>query len=100
MALSTNALLGPPARASGRMKIRDVPCGTVTNRADRSRERGVPPVPGTFPETPSRPGRLVAVTACPARHETPGTHLGRPEPPRGINAAAGLMRRRPPSTAV
>jgi hypothetical protein len=29
--------------------------------------------------TSSRPGRLVAATACPGRHETPGTHLGRAE---------------------
>ncbi len=28
---------------------------------------------------PSRAGRLVAATACQGRHETPGTHLGRPE---------------------
>src|ERR1700761_9396390 len=27
----------------------------------------------TPPRTPSRPGRLVAATACPGRHETPGT---------------------------
>jgi hypothetical protein len=33
-----------------------------------------------FPETPSRPGRLVAATACPGRHDTPGTtQLGRTE---------------------
>jgi hypothetical protein len=32
-----------------------------------------------FPAEASRPGRLVAATACPGRHETPGTHLGRPE---------------------
>src|SRR5215467_10520173 len=28
-----------------------------------------------------RPGRLVAVTACQDRHETPGTHLGRAQWP-------------------
>ena len=26
----------------------------------------------TFSANPSRPGRLVAATACPGRHETPG----------------------------
>ena len=31
----------------------------------------------TFPESPSRPGRLVAATAGPGRRETPGTDLGR-----------------------
>ena len=30
----------------------------------------------------SRPGRLVAATASPGRHETPGTDLGRAERPR------------------
>src|ERR1700761_873397 len=35
-----------------------------------------------FPTKPSRPGRLVAATACPGRHETPGTQLGRPPWPR------------------
>ena len=36
----------------------------------------------SFPTKPLRPGRLVAATACPGRHETPGTHLGRPRRPR------------------
>jgi hypothetical protein len=31
-----------------------------------------------LPANPSRPGRLVAATPCRGRHETPGTHLGRP----------------------
>jgi hypothetical protein len=30
------------------------------------------------PTKPPRPGRLVAATACPGRHETPGMQLGRP----------------------
>src|ERR1700748_3410817 len=34
----------------------------------------------SFPAKPSRPGRLVAATACPGRHETPGTHRGRAPP--------------------
>jgi hypothetical protein len=32
-----------------------------------------------LPTNPSRPGRLVAATPCRGRHETPGTHLGRPQ---------------------
>src|ERR1700748_194138 len=38
--------------------------------------------PVNFPAEASRPGRLVAATACPGRHETPGTYLGRAERPR------------------
>src|ERR1700679_3433316 len=38
----------------------------------RRRKGGVPPEPVPFPAEASRPGRLVAVTACPGRHETPG----------------------------
>ena len=36
----------------------------------------------------SRPGRLVAATACPGRHETPGTDLGWAERPRKHRAGA------------
>src|ERR1700761_6806814 len=36
----------------------------------------------SHPRKPPRPGRLVAATACPGRHETPGTSLGRAQPPR------------------
>src|ERR1700742_3053074 len=60
----------------------------MTFHAERSRKGGVPPVPVTFPESPSRPGRLVAATACPGHHETPGTHLGRPPPSGAEHAAA------------
>src|SRR6185437_11546754 len=61
--------------------------------AEPSRKGGVPPEPVTFPAKPSRPGRLVAATACPGRHETPGTNLGRPE--RTAGAAANPAARRP-----
>src|SRR5882757_5976111 len=43
----------------------------------RKRDVGV-----DFLAKPSRPGRLVAATACQGRHETPGTQLGRPQGPR------------------
>src|ERR1700743_165497 len=43
---------------------------------------------GTNGPNPSRPGRLVAATACPGRHETPGTNLGRPLRPPSLLAAA------------
>ncbi len=46
----------------------------------------------SFPAKRSRPGRLVAATACPGRHETPGTHLGRPPRPR--TAASQSVRSR------
>src|SRR6202789_4364425 len=55
----------------------DVPRRTITEGWSSSR-------PVTFPETPSRPGRLVAVTACPGRHETPETQLGRPGGPPAL----------------
>src|SRR5689334_5882303 len=32
------------------------------------------------PRAPPRPGRLVAASPRPDLHETPGTHLGRPQP--------------------
>src|SRR3954465_13489678 len=35
--------------------------------------RRAAPIPVQFPPRPSRPGRLVAATACQGRHETPGT---------------------------
>jgi hypothetical protein len=46
------------------------------SRKDRVRV-GLP----QHPPHPSRPGRLVAASACPGRHETPGTQLGRPQRP-------------------
>src|ERR1700761_5082781 len=71
--------LGPPIGVTS-----DQPCSrpmwTRDVRRQTSRKRGVSPVLVTFPESPSRPGRLVAVTTCPGRHETPGTQLGRTEP--------------------
>ena len=42
---------------------------------------------------PSRPGRLMGVTACQDPHETPRTDLGRPRPPRTQPSRAS----RPPS---
>ena len=53
--------------------------GRVTGAWTSRRKRHVPV---DFLTGPSRPGRLMAVTACPDRHETPGTHLGRPRRPK------------------
>ena len=87
------------------------PRRTVSSCADRAvpaRHRAVPaPQPcrpcAGFPPNPSRPGRLVAVTACPGRHETPGTHLGRPPRPRTTRGAPPRRtsdgRHRPPIRA-
>jgi hypothetical protein len=67
------------------MRTRDLHRGTGA-KGDGSVEFLPPYDPS---ETPSRPGRLVAVTACPGRHETTGTYLA--DPP-GIREARGLDR--------
>ena len=53
-----------------------------------------------FPTNPSRPGRLVAATACPGRHETPGTHLGRPPAPQTAAVPPERPRLAPPTRRV
>ena len=67
------------------------PCaGPCASRRDRAVLRPQPRVPApqpcrpcaSFPRSPLVPGVSWRSAACPGRHETPGTHLGRP-PRRG-----------------
>jgi hypothetical protein len=55
------------------------------SRAEHPRSRTSSRTSAT-PCVPPRPGRLVAASACPGRHETPGTQLGRPLGPDGRHA--------------
>ena len=72
---------GLPGLRSGQNDHGSVnPC--LTSATPPGTPHGSPTSPhpcAVSPTNPSRPGRLVAATARPGRHETPGTHLGRPE---------------------
>ena len=86
---SRSAFSGPGSRPGNRPKT----CGRVTFPASLSRNAGrcafsrtdlhVSPTSAERgePSTPSRPGRLIAVTASQDRHETPRTQLGLPRRP-------------------
>ena len=63
--LTASSRSGPPGPRSRCLSGRD-----VHGSRNSCRTSVAPPLP-------HRPGRLVAATACPGRHETPGTHLGR-----------------------
>jgi hypothetical protein len=76
-ALPASNSLSPGAR-SPRLPGLDLP----HSRAGRPRKADFVSAFRRTPLISSRPGRLVAATACPGRHETPGTHLGRAGPPR------------------
>src|ERR1700758_5497529 len=91
-----SARIGPPQGPSSTRSTFGPPWGpkSRSRRPDRWDLRDEAPVPVTFPPNPSRPGRLVAATACPGRHETPGT----PDPNRSGHESRRLSPAAPART--
>ena len=57
-------------------------CNGLVSVAKPTSLRRDGPIPVPLPPKASRPGRLVAATACPGRHETPGTVVPRRDGPK------------------
>src|SRR3954447_14651468 len=65
-------------------------CRTVTRVRSSGRKRDEP---SDFLTRPSRPGRLMEVTACQDLHETPRTPLGLPQAPAPRRPTASFTSR-------